>query len=134
MLGYVYIKYSDIVGRRAHLNTVKKSLRPLKLSSTLFTLTRINALLGRHKVLDEGTRAMRDLQGFLITKYIDDRSRADIENVIRRFRKAESAPSHFAIFTRQQILNLLRLTILVCKEESPLLVNGQTEGAYRFGQ
>ena len=90
MLGYVYIKYSDIVGRRAHLNTVTKSLRPLKLSSTLFTLTRINALLGRHKVLDEGISAMRDLQSLLITTYIDNRSRADIENVIRTLRKAEN--------------------------------------------
>lgn len=134
MLGYVYIKYSDIVGRRPHLNTLKKTLRQLKLSSTLFALTRINTLLGRQKIMDEGPSAMRDLQSLLVTNYIDDILRAEIETAIRRFRNAASAPSQFAVFTRQQILNLLRLAILVCKEESSVLVDGQTVGAYQLGQ
>lgn len=134
MLNYVYIRYADVIGRRAHPATLKKALGELKLSSALFALSRMNVLLGRQRMMREGATERRRLQNILVANYIDDELWRGIERTIVKFRTAADGPVEFAVFTRQQMLNLLRLGILVGREDSSLTVDGKTSGAYQLGR
>lgn len=134
MLSYVYIRYADVTGRQAHLTALKKALGKLKLSSTLFALSRINVLLGRQRMMREGATDGRNLQNILVANYIDDELLRGIERTIVRLRSSHDGPSEFAVFTRQQMLNLLRLCILVGREESLVTVDGKTYGGYELGR
>jgi len=134
MLSYVYIRHADVMGQRAHLATLKKSVRKLKFSNAVFALSRINVLLARQTMMLEGVDERRKLQSFFVNNYIDDDLWRAIERWIGRLRSTESQPVEFAVFIRQQMLNLIRLCILVGREEGSIIVNGQTSGGYEFGK
>jgi hypothetical protein len=71
MQGHIYLRHSDLFGQRPHLATLKKKLRQFKLSDVIFTLSRINVLLGRQRMLREGNESQRKLEELLRANYIE---------------------------------------------------------------
>lgn len=130
MLGSTYIRYSDLCDQSLPLATLKKKLRQFKLSSVIFTLSRINVLLGRQRMLSEGREAMQELQGLLVSNFIDD----DLLEGRLKPKFGHCKSDEHPIFLRQQILNLLRLCALVCQENAPVITDGKTSGGYEFGR
>jgi hypothetical protein len=130
MFSGTYIAYSDLCDEKLPLATLKRRLRQFKLSNTIFTLSRINVLLGRQRMLGEGREAMQDLQGRLVANYIDDELLED--RLKPRFGplKRDERP----LFSRQQILNLIRHCALVCQESGSMIPDGKTPGGYELGR
>src|SRR2546427_1685381 len=141
MLGQVYFRYSDRFGTRPHSATLKKKLGEFKLSNLIFTLARINVLLGWQRLFGESDDKKK-LQGLLVANFIDD----DILNaplqplLANEFLKGQQSPQvghlpadQVPIFSRQQTLNLLRLGMLLCDEQGPLLTDGKTAGGRELG-
>lgn len=125
-----YLRYSDIVNQKLPLTTLKKKLRQFKLSNVMFTLSRVNVLLGRQRMLREGREEMKDLQYRLIANYIDDQLLEDKLKPQFGHLKVDEHP----VFLRQQILGLLRQCALVCRESATVLTDGKTPGGYEFGR
>src|SRR5437899_10136448 len=124
-----YLRHEDLFGERSHLSTLKSKLRQFKLSNVLFTLTRINVLLGRQAILRENKEKQRELQELLISNYLDP-------NLLRSVPKAKFdslSADERPIFFRQQILNLLRMCILACREDATMTTEGKSRGAYELG-
>ena len=71
MLGQVYFRYSDRFGTRPNSATLKKKLGEFKLSNLIFTLARINVLLGWQRLFGESDDKKK-LQGLLVANFIDD--------------------------------------------------------------
>lgn len=130
MLGSTYIAYSDLCDEKLPLATLKKRLRRFKLSNTIFTLSRINVLLGRQRMLGEGREAMQDLQGRLVANYIDDELLEDRLKPRFGALKRDERP----LFLRQQMLNLIRHCALVCRESGSVIPDGKTNGGYELGR
>ncbi|MDQ1638362.1 MAG: hypothetical protein QOF62_1701 [Pyrinomonadaceae bacterium] len=130
MTGYVYLRYCDLFDERSRLITLKQKLRQFKLSNIIFTLARISLLLGRQGMLREGKDNQRQLQELLISNYIGPELLEG--NLKPRFGHfgADERP----IFFRQQILNLLRMCVLLCREDAPMTTEGKSRGGYELGQ
>jgi hypothetical protein len=120
MQGQIYLRHSDLFGQRPYLATLKKKLRQFKLSDVVFTLSRINVLLGRQRMLREGNEGQRKLEELLRANYIEP----DL------LKGLDGRP----IFFRQSILNLLRLCILVCSEAASVVTKGKSPGGYELGR
>jgi hypothetical protein len=142
MLGQVYLRYSDRFGKKPHSATLKKKLGQFKLSNLVLTLARINVLLGWRRMLGENREDKKSLQGLLVANFIDD----DLLNaplppqLANEFLAGHPSPQlgHLPpdlvpIFSRQQVLNLLRLGILFCNEQGTLLTDGKTAGGRDLG-
>jgi hypothetical protein len=119
MEGHIYLRHSDLFGKRPHLATLKTKLSQFKLSDVIFTLSRINVLLGRQRMLREGSNNQRKLEELLRENYI----------WVDLTRALDDRP----IFFRQSILNLQRLCILLCSEEATVVTKGKTPGGYELG-
>jgi hypothetical protein len=119
MQGHIYLRHSDLFGQRPHLATLKSKLRRFKLSDVIFTLSRINVLLGRQRMLREGSQNQRKLEELLRENYVA----IDLPTGL------DERP----IFFRQSILNLQRLCILLCGEEASVVTKGKTLGGYELG-
>jgi hypothetical protein len=130
MLSGTYIAYSELCDEKLPLATLKKRLRQFKLSNVIFTLSRINVLLGRQRMLGEGREAMQKLQGRLVDNFIDDELLED--RLKPRFGpvKRDERP----LFLRQQVLNLIRLCALVCREGASMITDGRSPGGYELGR
>lgn len=130
MIGHVYLRYCDLFDERSRLITLKQKLRQFKLSNVIFTLARISLLLGRQGMLREGKDNQRELQELLISNYIGPELLEG--NLKPRFGHlgADECP----IFFRQQILNLLRMCVLLCREDAPMTTEGKSRGGYELGQ
>lgn len=130
MMSGTYISYSDLCDQRLPLATLKTKLRQFKLSNVIFTLSRINVLLGRQRMLGEGREAMQDLQYRLVANYVDDEL---LEGRLKpRFGQLKT--DEHPLFIRQQILGLIRLCALVCRESAATITDGKTAGGYALGR
>lgn len=130
MIGITYLGYSDVCDQRVPLTTLKKKLRHFNLSNIVFTLSRMNVLLGRQRMLREGREAAQDLQYLLIANFIDDEL---LEGRLKP-RFGQSKVDENPVFSRQQILNLLRLCVLVCSESASAITDGKTPEGYELGR
>lgn len=142
MLGQVYLRHSDVFGKKPHLSTLKKKVGQFKLSNLIFTLARINVLLGWQRMVGESREQRQKLQGLLVANFIDDdvlkaplgSPLADEFVAGNPLPQVGHLPSdHVPIFSRQQILNLLRLGILLCHEHGSSLTDGKTAGGRDLG-
>lgn len=130
MSSYIYLRHQDLFDRRSRLSTLKRKLRQFKLSNVLFTLTRINVLLGRQAILRENRKKQRELHELLISNYLDPELVEDILKPRFGHFTADERP----IFFRQQILNLLRMCVLICRENATVTTEGKSHGAYELGR
>src|SRR6267142_3638452 len=130
MTGHEYLRYCDVFDERSRLATLKQRLRQFKLSNVVFTLSRISVLLGRQRILHEGKNKPRELQELLISNYIDPELLEGSLKPKFGHLRADERP----IFFRQQILNLLRMCILLCREDAPTTTEGKSPGGYELGQ
>lgn len=130
MSGHAYLTYCDLFDERSRLATLKQQLRQFNLSNVIFTLARISVLLCRQGMLRESKDKQRELQELLISNYIDSEL---LEGSLKP-RFGHLGADERPIFFRQQILNLLRMCILLCREDAPLTTEGKSLGGYELGR
>ena len=130
MTGHEYMRYCDLFDERSRLATLRRKLRQFKLSNVVFTLSRISVLLGRQRMLRENKDKPRELQELLISNYIDPEL---LEGILKP-RFGHLGADERPIFFRQQILNLLRMCVLLCREDAPITTEGKSRGGYELGQ
>ncbi|MDX6527727.1 MAG: hypothetical protein QOH41_17 [Blastocatellia bacterium] len=127
---YIYLRHQDLFDKRSRLSTLKRRLGQFNLSNVLFTLTRINVLLSRQAILRENKEKQQGLQELLISNYLDP----DLVEGILKPRFGHFSADERPIFFRQQILNLLRMCILICREDATMTTEGKSRGAYELGR
>ena len=130
MTGHEYMRYCDLFDERSRLATLRRKLRQFKLSNVVFSLSRISVLLGLQRMLRENKDKPRELQELLISNYIDPEL---LEGILKP-RFGHLGADERPIFFRQQILNLLRMCVLLCREDAPITTEGKSRGGYELGQ
>jgi hypothetical protein len=120
-----YIGYFELFGERVSLNEIKKRLRAFKLSNVVGELVRLNTLL----VLSlHNDKKLRMAQRRLAQNFLDK----DIWVAL----KSKCGPEMMEqrpVFFPQQILTLLRMSLLVCTENASLIAEGKTDAGYALG-
>lgn len=125
----VYIRYSDLFDQKLSSAALRKELCQFKLSDLIVRLAQINILLAR-EMLAGDDKGMQELQGFLVANFIDDEI---LEGRLKpRFGQAQR--DERPIFTRQQMLALMRLSALVCSESALMVADGKQPGGYALGR
>jgi hypothetical protein len=121
-----YIGYFELFGERVPLREIKKRLRAFKLSNIVGELARINTLL---TISFHDDKKLQKVQSLLVANLIDDEI---LDAIKRKFgsEKMEQRP----VFFPQQILTLLRMSLLVCTENASLIADGKTEAGYTLGR
>jgi hypothetical protein len=123
------ITYSAIFDKKLSLATLKKQLSKFRLSNVISALAQINILLSRELLIGDDV-GMQELQGSLVASFIDEDT---CENRLKpRFGHARRDMQ--AIFTRQQILALIRLSFLTCSEKGRLLIDDTKVDRYALGR
>jgi hypothetical protein len=124
-----YIRYSDLFDQKLSLAVLKKELRRFKLSDLIVRLAQINILLAREEWAGDD-KGMADLQGFLVANFIED----EILEGRLKPRFGQYLRDERPIFTRQQMLALMRLSALVCSETGRVIPNAKEAGGYALGR
>lgn len=124
MLTGSYLTYSYLYNQKTHFQTLKKKLRQFKSSDILLHLARINTLFFYYANF-KSEREYWELQNILKENFISKEIQRDI---VRK----PMAKDMF-VFTRQQILFLMRLSILNCSDDALLLAEGGTDGGFELG-
>jgi len=121
-----YIGYLELFGERVPISGIKKRLRAFKLSNIVGELAWINTLL---TISLHDDKKLRKVQGLLVANLIDDEI---LDTLKRKFgpEMMEQRP----VFFPQQILTLLRVSLLVCTEDASLIADGKTEAGYTLGR
>jgi hypothetical protein len=121
-----YISYFELFGERVPLRKIKKQLRDFKLSSAAYQLAQMNTLL----VLSlHSNEQLQKVQGLLLANFLDD----EIFNAL----KTKFGPTKMderPVFMPQQILTVLRMSLLISTEDGSLLADGKTNGSYSLGR
>ena len=121
-----YIGYFELFGERIPLGEIKKQLRGFKLSNIVGELARLNTLL----VLSlHDDKKLQLVQRKLVQNFLD---KEILDTLERKFgpEKMEQRP----VFFPQQILTLLRMSLLVCTEKASLIADGKAEAGYALGR
>jgi hypothetical protein len=116
--------YSDLHGKKAHPQTIKKILRKLKRGSVISNLAIINALFLRISFFGHFEKDFPKLQEELNENYLRESVIADIQR-----NNNQNNP----VFSRLQAIFLAQLSILNCSEDANLLADGKTEGGFDLG-
>jgi hypothetical protein len=122
----VFLKFSEIFGKKRKLSSIKKDLRPFKLSSALAPLAQMNIPLS-FATLARDNSHLQELQQSLASRFLDTSIRADSKFI-------QGCTDEKLVFTRQQMLTLLRLAALECSEDSPTIVTAESASGYALGE
>ena len=121
----MYVRFSDLFGKKVAIPTLKKMLRQFKRSDVIYRLAMINTLLALRNDDDEADTHRHLADSFLDNEIVDRVEQMFGNNQSSRF---------ISVFQRQVILYLLRLCILECSEDAELLATGGTSGGYELGR
>jgi hypothetical protein len=122
----LFLKYSEVFGEKRKLSRIKKTLRPLNLSSVATTLAQINVPLSFETLAKDNPR-IQELQDSLSARFLDQSIREHPNFIAGR------ADGHFA-FTRQQILTMMRLAALECSSDSSAVVTAESSSGFSLGE
>src|SRR5205085_5785636 len=91
----VFLKYSELFGKKRRLSRIKKDLRPFKLSSVLATLAQINIPLS-FMTLAKDDPSLQGLQEGLSSRFLDAKVRENPKFI-------QARTDEKLVFTRQQM-------------------------------
>jgi len=125
MLALIYLTHSELFGKKAHFQTLKKRLKGLGRGSVLSNLAVINNLYAHTEFFGKGVTDLPRIQNLLKSAYFN----VETQNRIRLTKLSDRV-----VFTRLQNLHLARLSVLHSTDNKPVIVDGGTAGGFELGE